>query len=58
MTVINFSTKQQKKSFESGLTIHTWGIKYSCDVCDFKATFKHALKILSLRVHKQLKHFS
>ena len=38
-----------KMSFESALAIDTWGIKYSCDLCDFKATFKHALKIPSLR---------
>ena len=35
--------------FESALAMDTWGIKYSCDLCDFKATFKHALKIPSLR---------
>ena len=39
-------------SFESALAIDTWGMKYSCDLCDFKATFKHALKIPSPRVHQ------
>ena len=56
MTLLNVSTKWYKMSFESALAIDTWGIKYSCDLCDFKATFKHALKIPSLRVHKQMKH--
>ena len=43
-------------SFESARAIDTWGIKYGCDLCDFKATFKHALKIHSVSVHKQIKH--
>ena len=45
-----------KRSFESAQAIDTWGMKYSCELCDFRATFKHALKIPSLRMHKQMKH--